>query len=224
MKDVHYLESPEDVKTFMDRTRIRIFADIMGNRRLTVKQIATELDQPVTRVHYHVKELERIGVLEVVDTNLKRNLVERLYSRTAGSIMLGPDVRRQLRALPPDSGNDATVSMLLTALDYVQGEITRYLNGVALDEACAAAGTDQSECGWMADTLFLDDNDRTNLHQACKDLFAQYHAGGAGKKRHKMLTVNFPDGQWAAPPFSVEDQARAEQAGCGRRAQAALEE
>lgn len=48
----------------------------MDEEPLTVKQLADRLGEVPSKVHYHVKELERIGVLGIVDKKKKQALLK----------------------------------------------------------------------------------------------------------------------------------------------------
>lgn len=49
----------------------------------TVKQIAVKMGEVPAKIHYHVKELVRINVLELVSTKEKSGILEKYYLPTA---------------------------------------------------------------------------------------------------------------------------------------------
>ncbi|WP_372994549.1 helix-turn-helix domain-containing protein [Lutispora sp.] len=82
MEKEKVLTSLEEIKVFTDPFRMKIlFA--LDEEPLTVKQLADRLGEVPSKVHYHVKELERIGVLEIVDKKEKAGIVEKYYFPTA---------------------------------------------------------------------------------------------------------------------------------------------
>lgn len=78
------LSNLEEIKVISDPFRLKIlFVFDEVQTPLTVKQMAVKLEEVPAKVHYHVKELERIGVLEIVETKEKAGIVEKYYMPTA---------------------------------------------------------------------------------------------------------------------------------------------
>jgi predicted transcriptional regulator len=78
------LSSTDEIKTFSDPFRVKILLSFgEAEEPLTVKQISVKLGEVPAKVHYHVKELERIGVLELVATKEKSGILEKYYLPTA---------------------------------------------------------------------------------------------------------------------------------------------
>ena len=123
MKEVHYLETLDDIKTFMEPIRIKIF-EVIGERKMTAKQIADEIVLSPTKVHYHVKELERIGLLKIVETKIKGNIIEKYYHKTAKDILTKPK-RSKFSANEKD---EIMSTILLNFIDYIRDEIVEFLN------------------------------------------------------------------------------------------------
>jgi DNA-binding transcriptional regulator GbsR (MarR family) len=55
----------------------------LHERPMTTAQLAELLGQPLNRLYYHVTELERLGLVRVVETRQKGNLVEKYYQPVA---------------------------------------------------------------------------------------------------------------------------------------------
>ena len=51
-----------------------------------------KLNEVPSKVHYHVKELERIGVLEIVETKEKGGVIEKFYLPTAEIFKVKKDI------------------------------------------------------------------------------------------------------------------------------------
>lgn len=86
---------PEDVaqtliKVAAHPLRVRALA-ILTERQASPKQIADELGEPVGNVSYHVRELEQIGVVELVDERRRRGAVEHFYKALAKPPLSGAE-------------------------------------------------------------------------------------------------------------------------------------
>lgn len=86
MEKEKVLSTIEEIKVISDPFRLKIiFLFDQDHNPLTVKQMAVKLEEVPSKVHYHVKELERIGVLEIVETREKAGVMEKYYFLTAES-------------------------------------------------------------------------------------------------------------------------------------------
>ena len=54
--------------------------------------MAVKLEEVPSKVHYHVKELERIGVVEIVNTKEKAGIVEKFYLPTADTFKVEKNI------------------------------------------------------------------------------------------------------------------------------------
>lgn len=78
------LTTPEEIKVFSNPFRMKILSLYdMDYISLTVKQMSDRLGEVPSKVHYHVKELERIGVMKIVETKEKSGIIEKYYLPTA---------------------------------------------------------------------------------------------------------------------------------------------
>jgi len=80
--EVYYLESIEQLRAISDPLRARIF-EALVRRPLTVKRVATLLGEAPAKIHYHVRELERVGLLKLVETRERGGILEKDYRAVA---------------------------------------------------------------------------------------------------------------------------------------------
>lgn len=96
MDNERILSTLDEIKVISDSFRLKIlllFGD--DSTPLTVKQMAVKLEEIPSKVHYHVKELERIKVLEIVETKEKSGIVEKFYMPTAKMFKVQRDINIQ---------------------------------------------------------------------------------------------------------------------------------
>jgi predicted transcriptional regulator len=97
MKKEKMLSTLDEIKTISDPFRLKIlFLFDEDNTPMTVKQMAVKLEEVPSKVHYHVKELERIGVLEIVKTKEKSGIVEKFYLPTAETFKVERSIGTQI--------------------------------------------------------------------------------------------------------------------------------
>jgi len=83
------LSTIEEIKIYSDPYRIQIMN--MFNRQgrpSTVKEIADQMGEVPAKVHYHVKKLEKIGLLTIVSTREINGIIAKYYEPYSGEIHL----------------------------------------------------------------------------------------------------------------------------------------
>ncbi len=109
------LHSPEQLGALAHPLRQRILGALMGEPR-TNKQIASMLNEAPGRLHFHVRELERAGLIELVEQRPKGGVLEKYYRAAAYGFRLGP----LLAAMGPGGQGVASA-----ALDAAREELVR---------------------------------------------------------------------------------------------------
>jgi DNA-binding transcriptional ArsR family regulator len=109
MKDAIVLKDLEQIKAISQQYRLDII-DAFDNEPKTAKQIAEVLDEPHGRVNYHIKMLEKVGILELVEEVSKLGVVEKYYCPVAYKILIDSS------AVTIDDLMDDTISKVSIAL------------------------------------------------------------------------------------------------------------
>src|SRR5262245_15376295 len=76
--------------------RLRLLA--LAREPVSSTELARRLGLPRQRVNYHVRRLERAGLLRAAERRRRRNLIEQRYVATAQSYLLSPDLLGPLAA------------------------------------------------------------------------------------------------------------------------------
>lgn len=87
MKDISVLSDLEKVKAICDPLRIKLLK-LLIHQDLTAKQLASHLHQSSSKIHYHVKELEKQGLIELVYTAEKGGILEKYYRAVANNYFI----------------------------------------------------------------------------------------------------------------------------------------
>lgn len=92
MKEILYLQTLEQIKAVTNPKRIAVLRTFGPNKPLSAKMIAQELGETPSKIHYHLKELLKNGILEVVETREINGIIEKLYLPTAKKITVEKDL------------------------------------------------------------------------------------------------------------------------------------
>src|SRR5690348_5811062 len=107
MRERYDIETLEQLRAIADVLRIHIL-DLLNQRPMTVTQLGEHMGLAPAKVHYHVRELERVGLVELVETREKGGILEKYYQPIAYEI----GVNKALLSAPVDEA-EATLRDLL---------------------------------------------------------------------------------------------------------------
>jgi len=82
MRDTYELTNMEQLRALSDRLRQRII-NVLIDEAMTVTQVGERLGIAASKVHYHVRELERVGLVQLVETRENRGILEKYYRPVA---------------------------------------------------------------------------------------------------------------------------------------------
>jgi DNA-binding transcriptional ArsR family regulator len=158
MKKITTLDDPRYVKALSHPLRVRILA-ILEERTASPVQLADLLDASLGVVSYHVRTLERFGLIKLVRTNPVRGAVEHHY-------------RANKRPTISDEswGNAAPVAKQALLSSYLQ-QVGAYTNAAA-----AAGGFDRGDAHFSRTVAKLDAKGWTQLAEACEQLLEKIDA------------------------------------------------
>ncbi|WP_350278238.1 helix-turn-helix domain-containing protein [Kribbella sp. HUAS MG21] len=86
---MQYVEEPEKLRLALSPIRRRLLELLREPSSAT--QLAATLDLPRQRVNYHLRELEKAGLVELVEERRRRGLTERIL-RASAAVVVDPAV------------------------------------------------------------------------------------------------------------------------------------
>lgn len=176
------LQNVEQLRTVADPLRIRIF-ESLARQPMTATQVGDELNIPAPKAHYHVRELERIGLVRLVETRERSGILEKYYRAVARNLQAPPQL---LQSSDPDEIAGAITEMfanvsqsLLTALRHIAAE-----KGESFESYALALG---GETIWMTPAEFQ------RTIKAASDLFKPYRErrGIEGEREAQVTIVGY---------------------------------
>lgn len=128
MREFFDVTDPEAIKSLAIPERVHILELFEDLEPRTAKQIATELGENAARLHYHVKELVRVGLLEQVDTRVKGSIVEKYYQPVAKVIQV------KLQLMIEENAQHIS-EIMFTPLRTTEQDLVRTLNRYVAGDA-----------------------------------------------------------------------------------------
>lgn len=189
MFDVAVIEDPAVAAVSLDPIRARLLSELTQPASATA--LADRVGLARQKVNYHLRELERHGLVELVEERRKGNMTERVLRATAASYVISPAA---LAAVAPDPGRapDRLSARWLLAL------AARLVRDVgALVTGAARANKPLATFAIEAEVRFAAAADRAafaeELARTVTTLVSRYHdEGAAGGRTHRVIVAIHP--------------------------------
>jgi DNA-binding transcriptional ArsR family regulator len=189
MIEQYEIENIEQLRAIADMLRLRII-DILQKQPMTVTQLGETLGLAPAKVHYHVRELERAGLLRMVETREKGGILEKYYQPIARYI----GVERTLLSAPPDEAM-ATISGLL-------GQVSNnFLSALRKElEQRGERHETKATHSLSLTRLFIRNDELKELFKQMGELFKPFESsrGIDGELEILAMTLTYPEGQSAS--------------------------
>jgi DNA-binding transcriptional ArsR family regulator len=109
-EDTMLISDPEQLRALADDLRGRVIS-LLRERAWSTQQLARELEIPKGTIGYHLKVLERAGLIRVVHTRQVRAVTEKFYGRVARLFLFEPEDPADVRALGAATLRDAAFQL-----------------------------------------------------------------------------------------------------------------
>lgn len=187
---MHVLSDAARVAAALSPPRRRLL-DLLAAEPDSAAGLARRLDLPRQRVNYHLRELERSGLVELVDQRRRRGLMERRLRPTARAFVVDPALLAApgTGAEPPGRRRDRFSSA------YAVAAAARVIRDVAvLRERALAADQRLATLTLETEIAFASPRDLRSfadeLQAAVAELVARYHRPGG--RRHRLVAASHP--------------------------------
>lgn len=186
---VGMVSSAEQASAMLEPARMRLLGELATPD--SASGLARRLGMPRQRVNYHLRELERAGLVALVEERKKGNCTERVVAATARSYLIDPAVLGPLGA-DPDRVEDRFSSAYLVAL------AARAIREVAeLRARAEREGKKLATISAQAEVRFASAADRAafaeDLASAVAQLVHEYHDEAApGGRVYRFVMGGYP--------------------------------
>jgi DNA-binding transcriptional ArsR family regulator len=191
--ELDVLDSPERAALVLDPLRIQILERLREPGSAT--SVAAELQLPRQRVGYHVKELEKAGLLQLVGEQRRGNCTERLLRASARHYLVAPQALGGL-------GADARTAADRMSSTYLLGVAAQAIRDVSSLRSAAAHARKQLPTFTLeTEVRFANVADQNafaeELATAVASLVAKFHSPEPGARPFRFFVGGHPS---PAPP------------------------
>src|SRR6476469_253842 len=179
MHDVAVIDNPAAAEISLDPTSARLLAELAEPG--SASTLAPRVGLTRQKANYHLRALERHGLVELVDERRKGNCTERVLQATAASYVLSPHALAAVAPDPSRGPDQRSARWLLAVAGRLVREIGELIGGAD------AAGKPVATLGIDSEIRFASAADRAafagELAESVNALVAKYHHADAPRGR-----------------------------------------
>lgn len=198
------VDRAEQAGALLDPIRLRLIAELAEPN--SAAGLARKLALPRQRTNYHLRELERVGLLREVGQQRKRNCVERLLQATARAYVVDPALLLRL------GGEEAAVRDRFSWAHLVSLHARAVRELATLRRRADAANQKLATLALDADIAFASPAElgafAEELSNVLTHLVTRYQSQAAGARRFRVLLSAHPAITDAGEPATPEPEKR----------------
>lgn len=184
------IEDPAAAEASLDPVRARLLAELAEPASATM--LAGRVGLPRQKVNYHLRALERHGLVELVAERRKGNVTERLMRATAASYVISPAALGSVQPDPARGPDRLSARWLLALGARLVREVGELITGAA------RAGKRAPTFGLDGEVRFASPADRAafveELASSVAALVSKYHDERAdGGRRYRLIAAVYPN-------------------------------
>jgi DNA-binding transcriptional ArsR family regulator len=189
MLDVTVIDDPAAAEASLDPIRSRLLAELA--EPASASSLAGRVGLTRQQANYHLRALERHGLVELVEERRKGNCVERVLQATAAAYVISPVALAGVAPDPSREPDQRSARWLLAVAGRLVSEVGELITG------SSAAGKPLATLGIDSEVRFASAKDRAafaaELADAVNHLVSKYHdESAAGGRRHRFLVALHP--------------------------------
>ena len=188
MVEIEVLQDARQAAALMQPERLRVLQQLTEPE--SASGVARRLDLPRQQVNYHLRELEKNGLVEFLEERKKGNCMERVMRSKARSFIINPDVLGSLTAATLAGRDRFSSSYLLMAASRAVRDLA------ILRPRAEKAGKRLPTLTAEVEVSFANAEDRRmfaeELTDAIARLVAKHNANRPGSRTFRLLACIYP--------------------------------
>jgi DNA-binding transcriptional ArsR family regulator len=196
MLDVAVIEDTAAAEASLNPMRTRMLAELVDPQSATA--LAGKLHLPRQKVNYHLRELERFGLVELAEERRKGNMTERVMRATAASYVISPSALAAVQPDPARSPDRLSARWLLALAARLVRDVGELITGATRANKTLATFALDGELRFAnaaARAAFAEE-----LTASVAGLVSKYHAEAApGGRDFRFVVAVHPSTKAAHP-------------------------
>jgi len=190
MEELQVLQSPASVAAALSPIRLKLLENLREAE--SAAGLARRLALPRQKVNYHLRELEREGLVELVEERQRRGCVERRLRVSARAFVVSPDLLGALAHEPGMTQDRFSSAFLVSRGARLVQDVAVLRDRAAAAEQSLATFTLEGELPFASPAAFRLFGDE--LAEAVGRIAARYDRHGeAGSRRYRFVVGAHPE-------------------------------
>ena len=190
MLDVTVIENPAAAEASLDPIRTRLLAELASEAG-SATTLSKKVGLPRQKVNYHLRTLERHGLIGLVEERRRGNLTERVMRATAAAYVISPQALSAVEPDPAHAPDRLSAFWMLALASKLVGDVGALVSGAT------KAGKRLATFAMDGEVRFATPADRAafadELSAALAGLVAKYHDDAAPDgRRHRIVLAIHP--------------------------------
>lgn len=185
------LTTIEQIKAYSDPYRLKMITYLRNrNEEATVKQVADYLGELPAKVHYHMKKLEKAGIVEIIRTQEIKGIIAKYYYLTAEIFeIIGEEIQEEAKQVYKSQ-------VLNLVNDYYEKSKEKSIDALVerIDK-----GEEHKSLSLVYRDIYVTEEEFGELNSAIIKLVSKYDTMGPGKLSCHVFS---------AMARSIEDEAK----------------
>lgn len=115
-----HISDLETLRAIADPLRMQI-VELLEGQKLTVKQVAEKLGLAPSKLYYHFGALEKLGLIEVAETRMVSNMLEKKFKAAAEALEVDPSLFKFSK-----EGDNEPINILISStIDATREDLIR---------------------------------------------------------------------------------------------------
>jgi len=130
----YFIHDLDTLRAIADPVRVQIL-EILLVKPGTVRDVAEKMGLAASKLYYHFNTLEKLGLIEVKETRMVANLLEKIYQTQVQSLDISPE----LLVFSPEDDNENLISIFRSTLATTIEDLSRSMHARSLQLQQGAA-------------------------------------------------------------------------------------
>ncbi|WP_187274205.1 helix-turn-helix domain-containing protein [Paenibacillus sp. N3.4] len=189
MQDSFYIQSPEQATVLLNPIRGEIIAQLM--EPASAAEVARILGETAQRINYHLKALEKAGLVQKVGTRQVRNLVEVLYRSIAKTFVLAESLSMKPETLQKLK-DQSSLAHLVTTSERIKRDAMLLMEQCEANEVIPSASLQFQVhlCDEVQRQAFVEE-----YTALVEQMVQRYSAASAENQAYQVLLAVYPKPQ-----------------------------
>ncbi len=187
---IELIGDPARGAALLDGTR-RTLLEALREHPDSASGLARRLGLPRQRLNYHLRELERLDLIELTETRQRRGCTERVMRPTAGAFLIAPGALGSLGTPAEDADRDrSSWAYLVSAMARVLRDLTVLRSRATAAKKRLSTLTIETEvrvCSAPAQAAFAAD-----LTRSIAEVVERHHDDSRGGRAFRVVLGSYP--------------------------------